>query len=121
MTYELTPFCPYYASAVEMIGRRWAGAVLRALLAGETRFGGIAEAIPDMTDRLLSRRLKDLEADGLVDRIVSPTTPVTIEYRLTPKGQALGTVVSELTEWAHQWLVPIDEPDTGHAQAAEAA
>ncbi|WP_218021518.1 winged helix-turn-helix transcriptional regulator [Nocardia acidivorans] len=101
---SLRPYCPYYAAAFDSIGRRWAATVLRALLGGATRFGDIATAVPGMTDKLLSQRLKDLEADGLVERQVQPTTPVRIEYRLTEKGAELGKVLLALNEWALEWI-----------------
>jgi DNA-binding HxlR family transcriptional regulator len=97
-------FCPYYHRAVEIIGRRWAGAVVRALLAGVTRFNEIATACPGMSHRVLSRRLRDLEDDGIVVRTVYGETPVRIEYRLTPKGEALAEPVIALTGWAEHWL-----------------
>ena len=106
---SLRPYCPYYAAAVDMIGRRWAATVLRALLGGATRFSEIAAAVPDMTDKLLSQRLKDLETDGLIERQVEPSTPVRIEYRLTEKGTALGNVLLSLNEWALEWInLPAD-------------
>lgn len=108
----LRPYCPYYAKAVEMIGRRWAGTVLRALLAGATRFNEISAAVPGMTDKLLSQRLKDLEADGLVTRRVHGTTPVRIEYALTEKGAALGEVLLALNRWAIDWIEL--SQDAGH-------
>jgi DNA-binding HxlR family transcriptional regulator len=79
-------YCPYYAAATQMLGRRWAAGVLRAPVIGPARFSDIAAAIPGMTDKLLSRRLKDLEADGLVERLVHAGPPVRVEYRLTEKG-----------------------------------
>ncbi|MFG2076532.1 winged helix-turn-helix transcriptional regulator [Nonomuraea maritima] len=101
-------FCPRYHLTVEMIGRRWAGVILRELLRGATRFRQISDAIPDITDKLLSERLKRFESEGIVERIVLPTTPVTIEYRLTDKGRALETVVREISAWAETWL-PIED------------
>lgn len=100
----LSPFCPLYQQAIELIGRRWTGAILRALLAGATRFGDLADAIPGVSDRLLSERLKELEAEGVVARTVTPTTPVRIEYHLTAKGRALADVVAAISAWAHDWL-----------------
>ncbi|MFF4123244.1 winged helix-turn-helix transcriptional regulator [Microbispora rosea] len=105
-TYE-PDFCPRYHQAVEMIGRRWAGVILRELLRGATRFRQISDAIPDITDKLLSERLKRFESEGVVERVVLPTTPVTIEYRLTDKGRALEAAVRELSVWAETWL-PVD-------------
>ncbi len=101
---ESEAFCPYYHQAVELIGRRWTGAILRALLNGVVRFSDLAATIPGISDRMLSERLKELEGEGLVVRTVFPETPVRIEYRLTPKGRALGDVMEALSTWAHEWL-----------------
>jgi DNA-binding HxlR family transcriptional regulator len=100
-----TAFCPLYHRAVELIGRRWTGAILRALLAGIERFSDLTAAIPGLSDRLLSERLKELEAEGIVSRTVIPETPVRIEYHLTEKGRALGSVVEAVSAWADVWLV----------------
>jgi DNA-binding HxlR family transcriptional regulator len=102
-------YCPYYAAAAEMLGRRWAAGVLRALVTGPARFSDIAAAIPGMTDKLLAQRLKDLEADGLVERLVHAGPPVRVEYRLTEKGVALSTILLDLNRWALKWIdVPAD-------------
>ncbi|MFC9993863.1 winged helix-turn-helix transcriptional regulator [Nocardia sp. NPDC127526] len=101
--------CPYYAAAMDLLSRRWAGAVLRALITGSMRFRDLAATIPGITDRMLSQRLKDLEAAGLVDRIVHPSTPVQIEYRLTDKGLALGGVLLHLNQWALEWITLPDK------------
>ncbi|MFJ9034684.1 winged helix-turn-helix transcriptional regulator [Streptomyces sp. NPDC102274] len=95
-----------------MIGRRWSGVILRELLQGATRFRQIADAIPDMNDKQLSDRLKRFESEGVVQRSVLPTTPVTIEYRLTDKGRALEAAVREISAWAEAWLPAEGEPDT---------
>lgn len=97
-------FCPVYHRAVELIGRRWTGAIVRALLSGVERFSDLCEAVPGLSDRMLSERLKELEAEGIVVRTVIPETPVRIEYRLTDKGRALGTVVDAVSTWANRWL-----------------
>lgn len=99
----LAPFCPAYTQAIEIIGRRWTGAVVRALLAGSTRFSEILAAVPGLSDRLLSERLKELENEGIVQRAVTPSTPVRIEYSLTEKGRALAAVVREVATWADTW------------------
>ena len=98
------PFCPYFHVAVELIGRRWTGAILRALMRGVTRFGDLAETIPDLSDRMLSERLKELESEGIVVRQVIPDMPVRIEYHLTPKGRALESVVTAILAWTDNWL-----------------
>lgn len=100
----LGAFCPYYHRTVELIGRRWTGAILRALLAGVERFSDLTQTIPGLSDRMLSERLKELEAEGIVERTVIPETPVRILYQLTPKGQALGTIVEAASAWAEEWL-----------------
>ena len=97
-------FCPAYHEAVELIGRRWSGAILRALMFGATRFGEIRGLVPDLTDKMLAARLKELEAEGLVRREVIPDTPVRIEYRLTDKGRDLEHAVAALSEWADRWI-----------------
>ena len=99
-------FCPRFHHAIELVGRRWTGAILRAMLAGRTRFSDIAAAVPGLSDRLLSERLKELEAEGVVERCVYPETPVRIEYQLTEKGRALQTAVASVAEWAETWVAP---------------
>jgi DNA-binding HxlR family transcriptional regulator len=99
----LTPFCPSYTHALEVIGRRWTGAIVRSMLAGSTRFSEILADVPELSDRLLSQRLKQLEREGIVERSVVPTTPVRIEYGLTEKGRALGAVVDAVAHWAEEW------------------
>lgn len=101
---ESEAFCPYYHRAMEMIGRRWAGVILRAMMSGVERFGELVAAIPGLSDRMLSERLKEMEAEGLIQRVVIPDTPVRIEYHLTEKGRALGSVMEAVSTWAHDWL-----------------
>lgn len=99
-------FCPRYHHAVELIGRRWTGAILRVIYDGAHRFSDIAGAVPGLSDRLLSERLKELEAEGIVTRSVYPDTPVRIEYCLTEKGRDLGRVLDEISRWAERWIDP---------------
>ena len=101
---EAEAFCPYYHHAVELIGRRWTGAILRAMLVGVSRFSDLTETIPGLSDRMLSERLKQLEAEGLVLRSVIPETPVRIEYHPTEKGRSLWSVVEAVAGWAEEWL-----------------
>ncbi len=105
---QFAQFCPYYHEAVELIGRRWAGVIVRALLGGACRFSDIARAVPDLSDRLLSERLKELEAAGVIDREVVPETPVRVEYRLTAKGRELAPIVEAISIWADRWIAPAD-------------
>ncbi|MBI3969393.1 MAG: helix-turn-helix transcriptional regulator [Chloroflexi bacterium] len=99
-------FCPYYHKAIELIGRRWTGTIIRAMLTGVNRFLELRGTIPDISDRMLSERLKELETEGVVVRQVIPETPVRIEYHLTEKGRALGSVVEAVRMWAIDWLRP---------------
>jgi DNA-binding HxlR family transcriptional regulator len=97
-------FCPRFHHAVELIGRRWSGAIIRAMLGGTSRFSGICAMVPGLSDRLLSERLKELESEGIVSRTVYPETPVRIEYRLTERGRSLAPALSAISEWAERWL-----------------
>ncbi|HEY7802261.1 MAG TPA: helix-turn-helix domain-containing protein [Dehalococcoidia bacterium] len=111
------PFCPYFHHAVELIGRRWTGAILRALHAGVTRFTELTNTVPGLSDRMLSERLKELEAEGMIERRVIPETPVRVEYLLTEKGHALSGVMDAISAWATEWHD--DAPDDVHACADE--
>ena len=97
--------CPRLHEAVELVGKRWTGAILYVLLhGGRLRFTEIAQAVPDLSDRLLSERMKELEARGIVARHVSQGTPVKVSYELTPKGRELAPAMAELKAWADRWL-----------------
>jgi DNA-binding HxlR family transcriptional regulator len=100
----IAALCPRFHYAVELIGRRWTGAILRAMLNGATRFSDITAVIPGLSDRLLSERLRDLETEGIVTRTVIPERPVRIEYQLTEKGEALGPVLETVESWAEAWI-----------------
>ncbi len=95
--------CPHFHAAVELIGRRWSGAILSALTERPLRFAELAQSIPRVSDRLLSQRLRELEESGLIERSVEPGTPVRVTYSLTPKGVALRPVLQELRAWARRW------------------
>jgi DNA-binding HxlR family transcriptional regulator len=96
-------FCPDFHKAVELIGRRWSGAIVREMLAGASRFTDLHDAIPDISDRMLCARLRELEVEGVVARRVSGEPPVRVEYLLTEKGRALRGVVAAIGEWADRW------------------
>jgi DNA-binding HxlR family transcriptional regulator len=92
--------CPHYHEAIELIGRRWTGAIVGVLLdADALRFSEIAQAVPELSDRLLSERMKELEARGVVERREDG-------YALTEMGRALEPAVRELRSWAQTWLAP---------------
>src|ERR1700720_2547995 len=98
------PFCPRYHYAIELVGRRWTGVIVRMLLGEPRRFAELAAAIPDLSDRMLAERLRELEHEGIVARTVIPDTPVRVEYALTPMGHALEASIRALGEWAEKWL-----------------
>ena len=83
---------------------------MRAMLAGASRFGEIQEAIPELSNRMLSERLREFEAEGIVERVVVPERPVRVEYRLTEKGRALNGVVEALSRWSQDWI-PVEAPE----------
>ena len=96
--------CPLYHEAVELVGRRWTGAILRVLMEGPLRFSEIAQVVPELSDRLLSERMKELEARGIVERNVIPGPPLRVEYSLSQMGRELEPALSELQRWAKRWL-----------------
>jgi DNA-binding HxlR family transcriptional regulator len=91
---------------VELVGKRWTGAILYVLLhaQGPLRFSEIGHAVPDLSDRLLSERMKELERCGIVDRKVAAMSPVRVEYALTDRGRELEPALAELKDWADRWL-----------------
>src|SRR5437016_11989058 len=101
--------CARFHRASELIGRRWTGAIIFVLLKSRCRFAALSAAIPDITDRMLSDRLRELEDEGIIERTVVPDTPVRVEYALTKKGRALASAINAITEWAHRWI-PVDSP-----------
>jgi DNA-binding HxlR family transcriptional regulator len=96
--------CSAYHAAIELIGKRWTGAIVFVLLDGPLRFSEVKVLVPDLSDRLLSERLKELEGEGIVERRRSEGMPVRIEYSLTEKGRALEPAVRSLKVWARSWL-----------------
>jgi DNA-binding HxlR family transcriptional regulator len=96
--------CSLYHQAIELVGKRWTGAIVAVLLEGPARFSEIKECVPDLSDRLLSERLKELEAEGLVDRQVIDGNPPRVQYLLTEKGLALEPALHSLRAWARTWL-----------------
>ncbi|GAA0102007.1 winged helix-turn-helix transcriptional regulator [Paraclostridium bifermentans] len=95
--------CPKFENAFELLGKRWTGLIIRTLMSGQKRFSDIADVIPNMSARMLTERLKELESEGIVVRKVYPEIPVRIEYELTEKGQELRSVMDEIQKWAEKW------------------
>jgi DNA-binding HxlR family transcriptional regulator len=88
----------------ELLGRRWTGVILYMLLQKQHRFNELLGAIPGISDRLLTERLRELEENGLVERLVIPESPVRVVYRLTDTGRAARDVIAATYRWANKWL-----------------
>jgi DNA-binding HxlR family transcriptional regulator len=95
--------CPHFHAAIELIGKRWTGAIVCALTERPMRFGELGKSVPGLSDRLLSQRLRELEEEGLVEREVEAGTPVRVTYSLTAMGQELDPAIRELRVWARRW------------------
>ena len=95
--------CPEFHAAVELVGKRWTGAILWSLIERPHYFAELRSGIPGLSDKLLSQRLRELEEEGLVDREVQPGSPARVSYSLTEKGRDIEAAVVELREWARRW------------------
>ncbi|SNZ17047.1 transcriptional regulator, HxlR family [Terribacillus aidingensis] len=95
--------CPRFETGMELLSKRWNGFIIFRLLEGSQRFSELESSLP-ISGRLLSERLKELEAAGITTRTVYPDTPVRIEYELTEKGRALRPVITSIKEWAEKWV-----------------
>ena len=96
--------CSRFHEAVELIGARWTGAILQVLMRGRTRYADLRSAVPEISDRMLSERLRELEGAGIVLRYVSAEPPVRVDYELTPKGRALEPALKAIGVWAEEWV-----------------
>jgi DNA-binding HxlR family transcriptional regulator len=112
--------CGKFHQASELIGRRWTGAIIYVLLRARCRFATLRAAIPDITDRMLSDRLQELEQEGIVERTVIPDTPVRVEYALTRKGRALAAAMDAIAEWAEKWIATAATAEAGPRRAGSA-
>jgi DNA-binding HxlR family transcriptional regulator len=96
--------CTRFHHAVELIGRRWSGAIISVMLKGPQCFNEMLAAVPGLSDRLLTERLRELEAEGLVRRTVLSGPPVRVSYELTEAGKNLEPVIESLGRWAERWV-----------------
>jgi DNA-binding HxlR family transcriptional regulator len=119
--------CVRFHRAVELIGGRWTGAVIQLLFHGRMRFAELRAGIPDISDRMLSERLRELEMEGIVERSVIPETPVRVEYELTEKGRALEQALAAVGKWAERWVTDplpgeaVESPTRAARQSAKAS
>jgi DNA-binding HxlR family transcriptional regulator len=95
--------CQHFQRAAELVGQRWVPQVIYVLQPGPARYSAIHDAIPGISDAMLSDRLKELEAAAIITRHVEPATPVRITYTLTERGEELAGVLGELQVWAERW------------------
>ena len=103
-TTQAYQMCPRYEHAIQLLGKRWTGLILDTLMVGARRFCELTATVEGLSDRVLSDRLRELEAEGIIERVVYPQIPVRVEYRLTEKGRDLKPVVQAIHEWAEQWI-----------------
>jgi DNA-binding HxlR family transcriptional regulator len=104
MNVDYNTMCPKYEMAIDILGKKWTGLIIRVMMGGPRRFKELKEQIPEMSDRILTERMKELEACGLVERKVYPETPVRIEYILTQKGKDLQYVIGSIQTWGEKWM-----------------
>ncbi len=100
-------YCPFFQHALELIGRRWTGSILKVISDRSLRFGEIRSEIPGLSDRLLDARLTELEDEGIV---VRDKATGEVRYSLTEKGVGLGPVFGALTGWAKGFAEEPNEP-----------
>jgi len=96
--------CSRFHHAVELIGRRWSGAVISVMMRGPQGFNELMASVPGLSDRLLTERLRELESEGLVRRTVISGPPVRVSYELTEAGKSLKPVIEGLGRWAERWV-----------------
>lgn len=101
---DFTKMCPKYESSIDILGKKWTGLIIRVLLDGPKRFKDVKGQIPDMSDRMLTERIKELESHGILRRNVYAETPVRIEYELTDMGKDLEHVISAIQQWGDKWM-----------------
>lgn len=100
--------CEAFQTAIQVLARPWTAVILNAMQAGPLRFSEFAERAPGLGDKVLSARLKELEALGVLVREVRPGPPVRVSYELTPRGQAFNDVAVSIERWGRE-LVAIDD------------
>jgi DNA-binding HxlR family transcriptional regulator len=97
-------YCASYHEAVELLGKRWNGAIVAVLLAGRRRFSELVTSVPGLSERLLAERLRELESRKIVLRRVLPGPPVGVEYELTGAGRELQPAIEAISVWAQRWV-----------------
>jgi DNA-binding HxlR family transcriptional regulator len=98
--------CPVEA-AVDVFGGKWKALILWWLQDRTWRFAELRRQIPGITEKMLTQQLRELEADGIVDRRVYPTVPPKVEYSLTEYGRSLKRALREICDWGHNHMARI--------------
>ncbi len=111
--------CPRYEHAIQLLGKRWTGLILDSLMDGPRRFCELIATVEGLSDRVLSDRLRELESEGIIERVVYPQIPVRVEYRLTEKGRDLKPVVQAIHEWAQEWITLSETPAENSVESGE--
>lgn len=96
--------CPKFEQTFSILGKKWTGLIIDVLMDGPRRFKDLAHAIPDVSDRVLVERLKELEKEEIVTRDLDEGCEIRSGYSLTTKGHALKSVMVEVQEWANEWV-----------------
>ena len=96
--------CPRFEKAVDLLSKRWVALIVFVLMPGPRRFGEIESCLSNLSGKVLSDRLKEMEIEGIIERTVYPEMPVRIEYSLTPKGTALAPILGEIGNWSTDWI-----------------
>ncbi len=102
--------CRLFTGYIEIIGKKWSAGIMLAAVRGATRFVEYRALVHGISDRLLNQRLKELEAEGLIERTVVPTTPVLVQYRPTERGRSLMRALQPLVAWG------LDDHERAHRQ-----
>lgn len=117
--FDCGPGCPVEA-ALGLIGGKWKGVALYHLLGGTLRFNELRRRLPKVTQRMLTKQLRELEADGLLLRQVYAEVPPRVEYRLSPRGRSLEPVILALKAWGDAYALNADATRAGPAAAPRA-
>nr|WP_148561444.1 helix-turn-helix domain-containing protein [Paenibacillus durus] len=96
--------CPRFEKAVDLLSKRWVALIVFVLISGPRRFGEIESCLSNLSGKVLSDRLKEMENAGIIQRTVYPDIPVRIEYSLTAKGKALAPILKEIGSWSTEWV-----------------
>lgn len=111
--------CVRYRHSIHLVGKRWTGLMLLLLMAGPKRFSELSRELRDAGDRMVTKRLRELEGEEILVREVIPESPVRVEYRLTDKGHDLAKVIEALCLWSDRWVEEPEESDASTRHMTE--